>query len=535
MAKKSLPIRSYIRIIFRRKWAILLPAIAGVLLMPFVVTQTRARYRASAIVKRQDLAIVGAVPTGLMARDAPHISLEALRVEILTWRNLQKVILQTNLHPELTDPDKNQALWQRQFAELNKIITISRVAQSPGIDLVEISATHSDPEMARRIVDGVASFYMEEAQRTGREDIEKLVDFLKERTEQNRQALRRAEQQLDKYHEIHFASLDDVKLGIRNRIMNLRTDESARSLQLAALKQQHEEAKEQIADIPETVSEVATEINPALAEMERQLNERRMALVVLQLRYTEEHPKIVQLKEEVAQLQTRFAQTPERVIQVEREVPNPVHQQVSGEIMALRQQIRANQAAILEIGTRILANEESLRAVSGEERAYRDYQRDQEQYAGLYAAYQSSLIAAQTRMDVDRDARYGTRVDMISPPQTPAFPEKQTPRKVAAATVMGGIAIGLALVFLLELFDRSIRDVEDATSFLKFPVLGSIPIITTQRERERKRLWRFLVLASVIAIVAGTLSGLIWMERLNPGTTEALMSQGREFIVRLAK
>ena len=188
MPKNTLPIRHYLRIAFRRKWAFIIPAILGVLMIPPLVMRTPLKYRASATVRRQDLAILSALPSGLMTRDTPRISLEALRVEILTWQNLQRVILQTRLDPELLDPDQNPEGWQRKFRELTNIISIQRVAQSPGIDIVEISVTHTDPEMARRIVDGISNNYMEEAQRSGREEIEKLVDFLGERTRQNRAA-----------------------------------------------------------------------------------------------------------------------------------------------------------------------------------------------------------------------------------------------------------------------------------------------------------------------------------------------------------
>ena len=535
MQKKSFPIRYYTRILFRRKWAVILPVLGAILMIPPAVLRTPSQYRASATVKRNDLAITRALPSGLMTADTPRISLEALRVEILTWQNLQRVILQTNLDPELTDPDTNPVRWQQKFAQLNRIISIRRVAQSPGVDLVEISASHRDPEMARRIVDGVSNNYMEEAQRGGREDLERLVDFLKDRTERNRAALQQAEIQLEKYHEKHFASLDDVKLSIRNRLLNLRTDEAARSLQIAELKNQLAEAEEQIADIPETVSEVITEPNPALAEMERQILNRRMGLVALQLRYTEEHPQVIQVKEEITELQAWLQQTPDRVLQTEKLVRNPMHQQAASDIMSLRQQIRSQQAALLEIGARIEANDQSLRQVASDEKHYRDFQRDRRQYSDLYSAYQSSLIAAQTRMEVDTDAKYGTRVDMISPPQTPALPERKTPRTVAAATLMGGFAVGFALLFLLEVLDRSIRDVEDASSYFGFPVLGSIPIIVTRRERERKRWIRFMLFSVVAVLAAGVVTAFVRLEQISPGTTETLLSHGRDFLERLVK
>lgn len=535
MPKTSLPIRHYLRIAFRRKWAFIIPALLGVLMIPPLVMRTQSRYRASATVRRQDLAIVNAVPSGLMTRDTPRISLEALRVEILTWQNLQRVILQTRLDPELMDPDQNPEKWQRKFRELASIISIQRVAQSPGVDIVEISVTHTDPEMARRIVDGVANNYMEEAQRSGREEIEKLVDFLGERTKQNQAALRQVELELDKYHEKHFASLDNVKLRIRNRILELQTDESARSLQLAAIREQLAEALEQLQDIPQTTKETSTEANPALAEMQRQINERRTHLVALELRYTDEHPRIARARTELIELEARLEDKPDRVVQVEKEVPNPVYQQVAGEVMSLKQQIRSHEAAILQIGTRIVANEDSLRQVATEEKRYRDYQREQEQYSSLYQAYRSSLVAAQTRMDVDRDAKYGTRVDMISPPQTPAFPETRTPRKVAAASAMAGIAVGFVMVFLLEVLDRSIRDVEDATAYFKFPVLGSIQTILTPRDREIRRWKRFMLFSLFLIVAAGGVAAAVWMERVNPGTTEDLLAKARVFVDRLAR
>ena len=43
--------------------------------------------------------------------------------------------------------------------------------------------------------------------------------------------------------------------------------------------------------------------------------------------------------------------------------------------------------------------------------------------------------------------------------------------------------MGVAVAFILDLLDRSVKSVQDAQEILRYPLLGQIPDVTSQKSR----------------------------------------------------
>ena len=70
----------------------------------------------------------------------------------------------------------------------------------------------------------------------------------------------------------------------------------------------------------------------------------------------------------------------------------------------------------------------------------------------------------------------------------------------------GGLAVGLLLVGFLEYRDSSFSSEEEVARVLTLPVLGSIPPVRSERDRQRRRYQR---LAGDIAVVVLLLSAVL--------------------------
>ncbi len=69
-----------------------------------------------------------------------------------------------------------------------------------------------------------------------------------------------------------------------------------------------------------------------------------------------------------------------------------------------------------------------------------------------------------------------------------------------------GLALGGGLALFLEMGDTSFRDAEDLENFLDLPVVCSLPLIVSDKEKKLSRLktigWFILFLISLAALTA---------------------------------
>ena len=77
--------------------------------------------------------------------------------------------------------------------------------------------------------------------------------------------------------------------------------------------------------------------------------------------------------------------------------------------------------------------------------------------------------------DISRDNRIDVR--MFDDPSVPALHSPNTRVNTAAGAVFG-LVVGIALAFVLEYLDDTIRNSEDVDRYVALPVMGSIPTFT---------------------------------------------------------
>jgi uncharacterized protein involved in exopolysaccharide biosynthesis len=127
----------------------------------------------------------------------------------------------------------------------------------------------------------------------------------------------------------------------------------------------------------------------------------------------------------------------------------------------------------------------------------RDYGTLQSMYQGLLAKKQESQISA----NLER-RQIGEQFRILDPARMPARPFTPNRPRFYAAGILGGIALGLALAFLLEYLDRSLRSEDDIRVAIGLPVLAAIPLIH-ERGYRRRRIVMAFVAATAAAVVTG--------------------------------
>jgi uncharacterized protein involved in exopolysaccharide biosynthesis len=348
-----------------------------------------------------------------------------------------------------------------------------------------------------------------------------------------RDELLKTENELGKFRNEHFADLPDVRNGIMNALLALRTEETARALQLDDAAKRLTEVEAQLLVVPPKVmGEVTTEGNPRIAELDAKVVQEKSLLTTVLLRLTDEHPMVKQLRAQIAEDEKQLAELPKRLPGTEREVINPVFEQLYTERLSLDREVKGLDAALRAVRARIAAQDEQLKDLMTEDKHYTDLLRQRDEKSEYYTLYNRNLVAARTKLQID-EGQYGTHVDVLEYAIEPAKPYYVPRLKLVVACLVLGVAAGVGLMFGTEFCDRSFRDMEDAAEFLGVPILGSIATIAPGHRAARRRSRALLVAAFVVAGALAAGGALYVWGRLSPGGPSAVLAQLKDMMNRL--
>lgn len=178
----------------------------------------------------------------------------------------------------------------------------------------------------------------------------------------------------------------------------------------------------------------------------------------------------------------------------EIEVPSGIALPLQGKLMELESKRQSllqiyteRHPDVKKIDEEIAQVKEQLRALPQKELEYSRLQRDVEINASLYRSLKDKLEGA--RIAEAEKVEDVSQIDHAVPPERPIRPNKK------ASYLMGGmigLILGLAAASILEQLDTSIGTIEDVESFIGLPVLGVIPYLKTKDEKKKsliQRIW----------------------------------------------
>ena len=262
-------------------------------------------------------------------------------------------------------------------------------------------------------------------------------------------------------------------------------------------------------------------VNPEYEALRKKLNDFEERLVAARTlrRMTEKHPSVVKLKERIAQLKEQFAQTPQYL--PASAVPE---ERLSNE--ELRRRWVSGQQRQIELASarvRLEAMERGLRSKREELKAWQEVVGRSrpmwDEYNRLkvnVTERERQLEDAQVKLENVQEqlsaevAKKARRLSLIWTDPKQARPSSPTLERILGYAAGIGLALGAAMVFVFNFFDRSIKGAEDVTRHFGVPVVGMIDEITTKRQRRRRKATRW-VLGSSTALVALTAAAFLGM------------------------
>ena len=173
-----------------------------------------------------------------------------------------------------------------------------------------------------------------------------------------------------------------------------------------------------------------------------------------------------------------------------------------------------------EIEATLAALQQSIEATPGNAIALDTLQRDYANARVQYDLAVANRARAETGDTIEALAK-GQRISVIEQAIAPREPESPNRPIVAAAGIGGGLVLGLGLVALLELLNRSIRRPVELTTKLGITAFGTLPNIRTRSEILRRR----LIIGAAFVLVLLVLPAGLWVVQTQIMPLDQLLDQ----------
>lgn len=380
----------------------------------------------------------------------------------------------------------------------------------------------TDPRMAQRVVQTLLNTFVEDTLGLKRQDTDSAQKFLQNQISEYETRLRDAENRLaefkqhnvglmpgetgDYYSRMQAASSQLETLRAKYRLANERRNELTKQL----------EGEEPTFGLFSDSSGSGETESGQIGEYRRQLDQ-------LLLQYTDKHPKVVALKETIAQLEAQKAANARQggTLGVPRDRKdaaafaldiNPVYQnlrielsRVQVELAELRQQVAEQEAIVGGLKSRVNTIPETEAELT---RLNRDYEVNKAQHQALLQRLESARLSESAEASTEQ-----VRFRIIEPPTVPLIPIGPNRALFMSAALLAALGAGIALAFLMDQLQPVFLSRGMLAGVTGLPVLGAISFVRASVARPLLRRDPVLVGIAGAALLALYLLSVSGAER----------------------
>jgi polysaccharide biosynthesis transport protein len=522
-------LQHYLGVVRRRHLQFLIPLFAGWALVWGASWVLPPRYQSTTLILVEQ-------PT--MPKDyvTPNVNddlqdrMQSITQQILSRTRLLHIIDQLNLYVE----PHSQPSPDQKVDRMRKDIDIELVRDARNqITAFNVSYSSRDPHLAQQVTSELTNLFINENLEVRQQQSEDTTKFLESQLEAARKTLSDQEDKIRQFKGEHPGELP-AQVGSNLQILaglqsQLQTEEDA----LNTAKQQRvylETLMTQYRSLqgtPNTAGGTTTTVG--LPAIDQELDKLRAQLADLSSHYTDRHPDVRKLKEQIAEtektrdslvaaLKAKASAPPDPNAATAspdgsdmRDASSPMVQ-LQGQMQSNRVEITNRERAVADLKAKVIDYQARLNQEPVREQQLSDLTRGYEQskanYDDLLKKKNESAMA--TSMEL---LQQGERFRIVDAPSLPVKPDFPNRLKFCGIGLGVGLALGLVVAGTFEMMDDRIHDEKELQKLLPIAIISEIPALTVasdeQRERGRRWLgWATAVFVSVTILLGSALSYL---------------------------
>jgi polysaccharide biosynthesis transport protein len=321
--------------------------------------------------------------------------------------------------------------------------------QLRGTRLVNIAYTHTDPELAAVIANGVARTFRERAFYKQFNKYENTSNWLDETTRNLQAQQQKAQQELADYTRNNNIFAADAKDDLTaTKLGSLNTEAMKAETERMLKESLYEEVKRgNVAKLPEAFSHAST------VALQQKLGELTVQSAQLSVKFGARNPKVVEVQQQMEAIRKEIdqsRQTLEEKLKADYE-------------RALRDETSLKAALSRAKAEAVQKNQSAIQ--------YNILKQNVETAKTLY----TDFLQKTKQADIEK-AEQTRSISIAQPAVTGGMVGPRRGRTVLIALLLS-LALSIGLVYLIDHLDNRIKTVEDVNRYVRLPALGVIPAI----------------------------------------------------------
>jgi polysaccharide chain length determinant protein (PEP-CTERM system associated) len=512
----------YLDVARRRHMHFLIPLLVGWLVVWGAGWVLPPRYESTTLILVEQPSMPSNYVTPNVSEDLQD-RLQSITQQILSRTRLLSIIDRLRLYGE----GRNQGTPDEKVDLMRKDIDIALVQREDkkGITGFTITYKGKNPQIAQQVTGELTDLFIDENLKARQQHSEDTTSFMESQLANASASLAEQEAKVRDYEAKHEGDLPSQQASNLQILSGLQAQLQSEQDALNNAKQQGVYFQALIGQYRAlSAASGAGDGGPTtLPAIDQQLDTLKSKLANLRSHYTDRHPDIQSLKDEIARTEKMrdqlFAGSKDNgkdgghagEAPVTRDMSNPTQNQA---ILQLESQQQANkleianrERAIVSLNARI--DEYQARLNSEPARAQeladltRGYDQSKANYDDLLKKENDSSMA--TNME---RMQQGERFTMLDPPSLPTRPTSPDRLKLCGIGLGVGLALGLIVVIGFEFMDDRMHSEKEIKALLPVAIISEIPEIATpsdERTRKRRMAFGWAMAALVfVTILAGS-------------------------------
>jgi polysaccharide chain length determinant protein (PEP-CTERM system associated) len=524
-SSEGFDLQRYLGIVRRRHLQFLIPLFVGWALVWSASWVLPPRYQSTTLILVEQ-------PT--MPKDyvTPNVNddlqdrMQSITQQILSRTRLLHIIDQLNLYVS----PHSQPSPDQKVDRMRKDIDIELVKDARNqITAFNVSYSSRDPHLAQQVTSELTNLFINENLEVRQQQSEDTTKFLESQLETARRTLSDQEDKIRQFKAQHPGELP-TQVGSNLQILaglqsQLQTEEDA----LNTAKQQRvylETLVGQYRSLQGSPKMAGSAPAGGLSAVNEELEKLRAQLADLQSHYTDRHPDVRKLKQQIAETEKSrdqiiadlkakesapadAANTPDPST-----ISDPTSPMVTlqGQQQSNRVEIANRERAVADLKAKVIDYQARLNQEPVREQQLADLTRGYEQskanYDDLLKKKNESAMA--TSMEL---LQQGERFRIIDAPSLPVKPEFPNRLKFCGMGLGVGLALGVLVAGALEMMDDRIHDEKQLQKLLPVAVISEIPAVKAPSDQRHERRmawlgWATAAFISVTILVGSALSYL---------------------------
>jgi len=514
-------LQRYLGIARRRHLHFLIPLFIGWMVVWAVSWVLPPRYQSGTLILVEQPAIPKELVTPNINDDLQE-RLQSITQQILSRTRLLHIIEQFNLYTST----RAQRSPDDKVERMRKDIDIELVRDARNqITAFNVYYSSRDPHVAQQVTSELTNLFINENLEVRQHQSEDTTKFLETQLESARGALADQEEKIRQFKALHVGEMPaqlqtnlQILSGLQSQLQN--EDDS-----LNAARQQHVYLQT-LLDQYKTLQAPAKAgdgTSMGLPAIDQELDKLKSQLADLRSRYTDQHPDVRKMKEQIAQTEKMRSQflaalKDKPSTTSDNNDPSGVSQNLdptqASMLLQVQSQLRSNQVEITNREHTIAGLKSKIEDYQG--RLNQEPVREQE-LADLTRGYEQSKATYDDLLKKKNDSamatsmellQQGERFRIVDPPSFPQKPEFPNRLKFCGMGLGIGLALGVAVAGAFEMMDDRLHTEKEIRKLLTFDVIAEIPAIVTEADSEqaRRKLWLGWTTAAVVfaVILAGS-------------------------------